>query len=51
MPNHSDRRPISFALRLLAGVAIAGSAIVSHAQENSAAVSVPLILKFQNSER
>ena len=38
MQNYSNRRRLSFALGLLAGVAIAASAIVSHAQENSAAV-------------
>ena len=38
MPTHNNRGRISFALGLLAAVAIAGSAIVSHAQEESAAV-------------
>jgi hypothetical protein len=38
MPNHSNSRSVSVALVLLAGAAVAASAIVSHAQENSAVV-------------
>ena len=38
MQNYSNRRSVSFALGLLAGAAIVASAIVSHAQENSATV-------------
>ena len=38
MQNPSNRRYVSFALGLLAGIVIAASGVVSHAQENSAAV-------------
>ena len=38
MPNHSNRRPLFFAVGLLAGAAIAASTMVSQAQEHSAPV-------------